>query len=118
MMKEKLLNSKPFLIVVFIALLVLPVALCLMPIQWLTPTVGSDYSFCIWKNITGHDCWGCGMTRAFVNIMHGHFEAAWQCNKLVVAAFPVMVYLWAVNVYRLAFRYCIVMKTDSNRTRK
>ena len=46
-------------------------------------------SMCQFRNVTGWDCPGCGLTRAFVSIAHGDFVAAWRYNpaSLLVFAF-------------------------------
>ncbi|NCS93156.1 MAG: DUF2752 domain-containing protein [Leptospira sp.] len=48
-------------------------------------------SICLVKYLTGLECLGCGMTRAFWYILHGEFSEAWKMNPLVFvvsALFP------------------------------
>ena len=35
---------------------------------------------CPFRILTGLPCPGCGLTHAFCEISHGHFEMAWQAN--------------------------------------
>ncbi len=46
-------------------------------------------SVCQFRNVTGLNCPGCGLTRAFVSIAHGRFIEAWNYNaaSLLVFAF-------------------------------
>jgi len=45
---------------------------------------------CMFRCITGQPCLGCGMTRAFVCVMHGDINAAVAHNRLVLAVFPLI----------------------------
>jgi hypothetical protein len=60
------------------------VALALVPTPWLehAPTV------CLYRNLFGLRCPGCGMTRALSALLHGEFAQAFLYNRLVVVAFP------------------------------
>ena len=46
-------------------------------------------TICVFKNLLGIECPGCGMTRAFSCIMHGDLIAAVSYNRLVIIVFPV-----------------------------
>ncbi|MBD5782389.1 DUF2752 domain-containing protein [Pelagicoccus sp. NFK12] len=35
---------------------------------------------CVYKTFTGYDCAFCGLTRAFANATHGHFQTAFELN--------------------------------------
>lgn len=37
---------------------------------------------CTWKNVTGLDCAGCGLTRSFTYMGHGQVVEAFQHHKL------------------------------------
>jgi len=56
--------------------------------------LGSQHSVCLYKNLTGHDCYGCGMTRAIVSAIHLHFREAYYFNKLFVVVLPLLIYIW------------------------
>lgn len=70
--------------------LLLPLAVYLVPPEW----VYGGRSLCLFRNIFGVECWGCGMTRAIYSAMHLDFRLAWEYNPLVVVAFPLLVWLW------------------------
>ena len=44
--------------------------------------------------LTGYYCPGCGMTRALHCVLHGNIVRAIQYNALLVAALPVLMYLY------------------------
>ena len=61
-------------------------------------------SVCQFKNVTGLDCPGCGLTRAFVSIAHGRIAEAWQYNgaSLLVFAFVLMQIPYrAIQIWRI-----------------
>ncbi len=49
---------------------------------------------CVWKTITGHECLGCGITRAFYSLFQGNFKNAYENNHLIIIIAPLMVVLW------------------------
>ena len=56
-------------------------------------------TICIWKNLTGHNCFGCGMTSAVVALLHGNIHKAIEYNVLIVFVFPLLVYIWIRYIY-------------------
>lgn len=77
------------LIIIFV-LIIIPIALRQITLTQLenAPTL------CIYKNITGRDCWGCGTSRAIVSILNFEFKQAYEFNKGILVVFPLLVYLW------------------------
>ncbi|NDV46417.1 DUF2752 domain-containing protein [Paludibacter sp. 221] len=77
--------------------LVFPFLLYLIPVDWLNqqPTI------CLYKNIFGHECFGCGITRAILSAMHFDFHTAFGYNKLVVIVLPLLIYAWAQRTIKL-----------------
>ncbi|MFY9114657.1 MAG: DUF2752 domain-containing protein [Dethiobacteria bacterium] len=61
----------------------------------ITPTsfFETNFSICIFKNLTGIECPGCGMTRAFSSLFHGDIIGAVHHHKLVVVIFPLFCYV-------------------------
>jgi hypothetical protein len=74
-----------------------PVVLFFIPVAWLN----QQHSICLYKNITGHDCYGCGMTRAVLSVLHFDFGTAFYYNKMVVIVFPLLVYVWGKKIVKL-----------------
>jgi hypothetical protein len=73
----------------------LPVILRLLPLEW----ISNQHSICLFKNITGHECWGCGMTRAVLSAIHFRFTDAWAYNKLVIIVLPILAWIWVKTLY-------------------
>jgi hypothetical protein len=65
------------------------------------------FPLCVFHQLTGLDCPGCGTQRALHQLFHGNFAAAWRFNPFAVALMPVAVWLiareviWLVNGKRL-----------------
>lgn len=71
---------------------------------WLLLVAGATYLFlyepgrsgffplCPFRFLTGLTCPGCGSTRALHQLLHGHFEAAFTLNPLLLLALPFLVY--------------------------
>ncbi len=61
------------------------VVLCLIGLASILvePSDNGPFTVCLFKNITGLPCAGCGLTRACVYLGHGEIEKAAQLNPLV-----------------------------------
>ena len=58
---------------------------------------------CPFRFLTGFLCPGCGSTRALHQILHGHFEAAFMLNPLLMLGIPFMLFAflrYSVTVMR------------------
>jgi hypothetical protein len=49
------------------------------------PSTHGFYPICLFHQMTGLNCPGCGMTRALYALLHGHFQAALKDNALFLA---------------------------------
>jgi hypothetical protein len=78
-------------------LIILPAVLYVIPLEWLK----NQNSICLFKNITGHECFGCGMTRAVLSAIHLHFADAFQFNNLYLIVLPILIYVWTKNIINL-----------------
>ena len=76
-----------------------PLCIYVIPKEWL---FGESHTLCLFHNLTGRDCWGCGMTRAMASVAYLDFEAAWDYNRAVVVVAPLLVWLWGKWVWQLA----------------
>lgn len=75
-------------------LLALPAALRCIPAEYIL----HGHSVCLFRNLFGTECCGCGMTRALFSLLHLDFGAAWSYNRLVVLAAPLLLYLYLKEV--------------------
>ena len=78
-----------------VGLTLLPLILFYLPIGY----IESGPTICIYKNITGHSCYGCGMTRGIISFIQGDYSGTMEYNPLVFFVFPVglMVYVKELN---------------------
>jgi hypothetical protein len=82
------------------AYLALVIAALLIAV-WVQPeVVEKQPSLCLIKRITGKECMGCGMTRAFVCAVHGQFHKAYVQNKFSVIVFPLLGYIAIRSIVR------------------
>ena len=81
----------------------LPAFVYLIPLEWL---FDEGHTLCLFHNLTGQECWGCGMTRALASVAYLDFEAAWGYNRAVVVVAPLLLYIW------LKWIWCLI--NDAN----
>ena len=75
-----------------------PLSVYVVPRGWL---FDEGHTICLWQNITGRECWGCGMTRALASLCYLDFTAAWEYHKAVVIVAPLLAWLWVKWLVRL-----------------
>jgi hypothetical protein len=66
------------------------------------PFYYGEFTLCLFKNITGLPCPGCGMTRAFLFLGHGKIHEAVILNPNSLLIFPIIVFLWLNEVVYMA----------------
>lgn len=81
-------NNKPF--IQLLALTVVPLLLPLLPLG----VLDSGITVCVFKNITGISCPGCGITHACFSLVRGHFTEAWNYNHLIIIIAPLLFFIW------------------------
>ena len=59
---------------------------------------------CLIKNLTGKECWNCGMTRAFLSVLHFDFYAAYEFNNKVLIVFPLTIGIYLYSWYKYIFK--------------
>ncbi len=55
--------------------------------------------FCLIKWLTNHECWGCGLTRAFSALSRFDFQGAYNYNPRIVFFAPAAVLIWGLMLY-------------------
>lgn len=66
---------------------------------WFNPTQSHFYPVCVFYQVTGLLCPGCGGLRAAHQLLHGHLLTALRCNLLLVLSLP-LGGLWAWRFFR------------------
>ena len=76
-------------------ILIGPLVLPFISLDWLE----SGDTICIYKNLTNHECFGCGTTRSIVAISKLDFSKAFAYNKLIVIIAPLLFFVWIKRWY-------------------
>jgi len=71
---------------------------------WFDPSQYAFYPHCIFHQVTGYLCPGCGSLRAMHQLLHGNLASAWRFNALLVSSLPLLslwlvVILWRMHVH-------------------
>ena len=74
----------------------IPVVLYAIPIE----SICNGNTICVFTNIFGVECWGCGITRAIFSALHFRFYDAWEYNPLFVVVLPLLLFFWMRTVVR------------------
>jgi ABC-type proline/glycine betaine transport system permease subunit len=76
------------------------IALPLVVVYCLLPDMGlqSVQAFCIFRALTRHECWGCGMTRALHALLHFDFPTALHHNILAAPVLIILATVWLRTV--------------------
>ncbi len=56
--------------------------------------LGDGSTICIFKNVLGLDCFGCGMTRAIIAFIRGDFYQSINYNFNVIIILPLLLIIW------------------------
>ena len=79
--------------------------LMLLTLLYCIPMYSEKLStLCIIKKITGQKCWNCGMTRAFLSVLHLDFKAAYLFNNNVIIVFPLTIGIYLQSWYKYIFK--------------
>lgn len=68
-----------------------PIVFCLIP----TSFFQTGRTLCLFKNLFGTECPGCGLTRSFSALVHGDILSAISFNASVVIVFPLLCFVLA-----------------------
>ncbi|MBL7819074.1 MAG: DUF2752 domain-containing protein [Saprospiraceae bacterium] len=69
---------------------ILIITLLLMPADFFD----TGTPVCLFTRLSGYSCYGCGMTRAMMHLLHLNFAIAWNYNKLSFIVFPLLVFVF------------------------
>src|SRR5258706_12113468 len=59
----------------------------------------AHFTFCLFKNITGRDCYGCGVLRGISACLHLDFSAAYRLNHLNLLTIPLLTFLYGKELW-------------------
>ncbi|WP_371025168.1 DUF2752 domain-containing protein [Paraclostridium ghonii] len=92
------LNGRRIRIIVYVFSII---TIYLIPISYI-----ESRSFCLWYNLFGVKCFGCGMTRAFFNFSRLNIEKALNYNPMIVLIIiPIyMIIKDIINIFILELR--------------
>jgi hypothetical protein len=91
-------NNRQLRFLEITGILLIPVIMFIVPLDW----IREQHSVCLFKMFTGHECIGCGMTRAVLSVIHFRFEDAFYFNKLVIIVFPLLIYIWLKTLLNIS----------------
>ena len=61
-------------------------------------------SLCVSQLLLNQSCYGCGMTRAIMHLIHLDWQGAAEFNKLSFVVLPLLGFVWAREVWEHAQR--------------
>ena len=61
-------------------------------------------TICIFTNILGINCTGCGMTRAIITFINGDFNQAINYNFNVIIILPLLLIIWFKQFFSIMYR--------------
>ena len=79
-------------------LILLPIVIYAIPAE----SVFNGKSICVFTNVFGVECWGCGITRAVFSALYFRFAEAWEYNRLVVIVLPLLIFEWLKTIIKLS----------------
>jgi hypothetical protein len=85
-----LFKSKPVRVLIAILLIAIPITLCLLPVDYFD----HGQATCLSVIFFDMECYGCGMTRAVMRMMHFDITGAYKFNPLIIPVFPLLALIW------------------------
>lgn len=98
---KKPAQSRRVLALLLTLLFVAVTAAGLWYVKTYDPNGKSIFPPCLFHEITGLYCTGCGVTRALHYILNGQFYQGFRMNPLAVISAPFLLWLLALVLYRL-----------------
>ena len=96
-MGRKFFNHNIFKIIIIIILLSGPLILFILPADYFDQGQSACFSVVFFDL----ECYGCGMTRAIMHLIHFELFRALEYNKLVILVFPLLLLWWLKLVFSL-----------------
>lgn len=58
---------------------------------------GDHFTFCLFKNITGLHCYGCGLLRGVSALLHLDFKWVYTLNRLNIITIPLLLFVYGME---------------------
>src|SRR5450432_2956500 len=71
---------------------------------------GDHFSFCLFKNITGRECYGCGLLRGISASIHLDLRMMIRLNRLNVVTIPLITCIYLLELRTGFFRARAALK--------
>lgn len=84
---------KSFNYIKLASLFIIPIILLILPATYFD----TGESICVSKVVFNIECYGCGMTRAIMHLIHFDFKEAWDYNKISYLVLPIAGYMYAAD---------------------
>ena len=55
---------------------------------------GDHFTFCLFKNITGSNCYGCGFLRGISAFLHLDFKWVYTLNRFNIISIPLLIFVY------------------------
>ena len=72
----------------------------LTAVYYMLPPDSGVYPRCMFRQLTGLDCPGCGSQRAIHALLHGHVAEAWDYNAMLLVGLPLVALIAAAYTVR------------------
>jgi Protein of unknown function (DUF2752) len=92
---------KSFYMAKAIVLAIFPLVLLLLPADFFDR--GPDV--CVFTLLSGYHCWGCGITRGCMHLIHLQWQKAYDYNKLTFIVLPILCGLVVADFRKSILRY-------------
>lgn len=79
-----------FFITYLIVLVSVPIIFLILPADFFDEGESVCFSILFFEQ----QCYGCGMTRGLLHLLHFNFSTAYEFNKLSLIVFPLLVFIW------------------------
>ena len=57
-------------------------------------------TICLFNNILGKECLGCGITKAILSLIKGQLNQAVYYNSSVIFVFPILLTVWIKKIFQ------------------
>jgi hypothetical protein len=55
---------------------------------------------CIWKKMFGSECYGCGLTTAFIEVLKCNFYEAYRINFLIYPVLTIALFVFIITILK------------------